>query len=56
MTEHCPTCLRPLTSEGRRICADCKKPIGRNDKFVFKDSVVVHRHCDAPTTYLGPTK
>jgi predicted amidophosphoribosyltransferase len=46
----CPTCGQVLPqAKGRRICADCKKPIRRHDKwFIGGDGKLHHKDCNQP--------
>lgn len=62
MIERCPTCKQTIPqSPPVRICADCQHPIARHDKFTYRTitidagqaQVLVHRHCDNPTSYRG---
>ncbi len=53
----CPNCCHQFdTSQvksGKRICSECKKPIGRHDKWFFRpDGRIQHRHCDDPEQYV----
>lgn len=49
----CPCCGQPLPqARGRRICADCVKPIRRHDKwFIGGDGKLHHKNCEKPDGY-----
>jgi len=52
MSDTCPTCGRPFGAQPRKICAKCKRPIGRGHKWRFTpDGRVEHRVCDEPEAY-----
>lgn len=52
--DQCPTCKRrvPAPWTPRKICATCKKPMSRSDKYQFdQKGVIRHRVCERPTEY-----
>lgn len=58
MSRRCPACKQTVPIGARvRRCANCKMPIDLHHKwhFQFRGNTVqmVHRHCDAPTSYLS---
>ena len=56
MSDFCPRCKQKLSTEPRRICNECKEPIGKNHKWFFKTekdtTFIVHRNCSEPEKYL----
>ncbi len=49
----CPTCGQKIKSTTlARICGECGKPIQRHHKFYFDGSVIKHRVCDDPESYV----
>jgi hypothetical protein len=56
--KRCLMCGNPIKAEAVRVCADCKRPIGLHDKWVWAErhglSTCVHRHCDYPESYVRP--
>ena len=50
----CPECKQILKDRptGARWCAACDQPLGRHDKYYFRDDGrTQHRHCDRPRSY-----
>lgn len=56
----CPKCRTLIQyRKAVRMCADCRKPIGRHGKFIYVQrgrgrkavTVMVHRDCDRPNSY-----
>lgn len=53
----CPLCKQPLPStDHKRVCANCHKPIGLHDKWYFttvdQQTIIQHRDCGHPTSYI----
>lgn len=46
----CLMCGSPIKARVRRLCFDCKKPIGRTDKWRWVErygiATCVHRQCE----------
>ena len=49
----CPTCKRRIgPHKPVKICARCKQPMTRSDKWSFTErGTVEHRNCEDPTSY-----
>lgn len=49
----CPTCRQRIGTTPVKVCAACKRPMKRPDKYVFNaQGRIQHRHCDNPTDYF----
>lgn len=55
--KRCLMCGHPIKVEARRVCFDCRSPIGNHHKWMWVERAgvptCVHRHCDEPTSYDG---